>query len=119
MQVQKRDVALAIILSIVTCGFYTIYWFIKMTDEVNIVTGNPNDTNGVTAFIFTLVTCGIYGYYWVYKMGDKIDKHEGTNSSKGILYFLLMFFGLAIISYALIQDGINKAVSNNNAPPTV
>ena len=105
---QKRSVAVAIILSIVTCGIYAIYWFIKLTDEMNFVTGTQQDTSGGVAFLLSLVTCGIYTYYWMWKQGDKIDKYYGNGGSRGILYLILCFFGLGIISYALIQDEINK-----------
>ncbi len=32
---KKRDIVVSIILSIVTCGIYGIYWFVVMTDESN------------------------------------------------------------------------------------
>ena len=116
MRIQRRDIALAIIFSIITCGIYSIFWFVKMTDEVNVLTGNQNDTSGVLAFVLTLVTCGIYGFYWSYKMGDKVERYEGTNGSKGVLYLILTLFGFGIIAYALIQDSINKIVDNNANP---
>lgn len=33
--VQKRDIALAIIFTLITCGIYGIYWFFKLNDDVN------------------------------------------------------------------------------------
>ncbi len=108
--VKERSVALAIILTVITCGFYGIYWFIVMTDEVNSLSGK-NETSGVVAFLLTLVTCGIYGFYWCYKMGAMLDDIEGnSNGTRGILYLLLSIFGFSIISYALIQDSINKNI---------
>jgi len=110
--VEKRGVAVAIILSIVTCGIYGIYWFIKLTDEVNIINGTPNDTSGGMAFVYSLITCGIYAYFWMYKMGEKLDNicaYRGLpTQSRGILYLVLTFFGLGIVSYALMQDSVNK-----------
>ena len=105
---QKRNVAMAIVLSIVTCGIYSLYWFIKLTDEMNFVTGTQQDTSGGVALLLTIVTCGIYGYYWAWKQGDKLDKYYGTHGSRGVLYLILNFIGLGIVSYALIQDEINK-----------
>ena len=105
---QKRSVAMAIILSIITCGLYSIYWFIKLTDELNFVTGTQQDTSGGVALLLTLVTCGIYGYYCAWKQGDKIDRYYGVGGSRGVLYLILNFIGLGIITYALIQDEINK-----------
>jgi len=91
--VEKRNIATAIVLSIVTCGIYGIFWFIKLTDEINTVSENPNDTSGGMAFLFTLITCGIYGWFWYYKMGEKLD-HAAENKgmptqSRGILYLVL------------------------------
>lgn len=114
IMVQKRDIAMTIILSVITCGIYGIYWFVMLNDEINTVTGDSEAPTGGVAFLLTLVTCGIYGYYWMYKMGEKLDRHyisQGMpNGSRGILYLILSFFGLGIISYALMQDSLNKLV---------
>jgi len=102
--IQERNIAIAVILSIVTCGLYGIYWMIKLNDEVNQTTG------GGLVFLFTLITCGIYGWYWMYKMGEKCDQIKGVNGSSEILYLILGIFGLGIVSYCLMQDTINKAI---------
>lgn len=70
--VKNRNIALCIILSLVTCGIYGWYWFVCLTDDTNTISGEPG-TSGVVALVLTLVTCGIYGFYWAYKCGDKID----------------------------------------------
>jgi hypothetical protein len=106
--VTKRNIAVAIILSLVTCGIYSLYWFVKLTDEMNYASGNSNDTSGLMAFLLTLVTCGIYGYYWAYKMGNKVDKVENASGSKGVLFLILQFLGLGIVVYALAQDTLNR-----------
>ncbi|MBO7292398.1 MAG: DUF4234 domain-containing protein [Clostridia bacterium] len=48
---KERSIVVAILLSIVTCGIYGIYWFICLTDDMNRAAGRENDTNGVTAFL--------------------------------------------------------------------
>ena len=106
--VTKRNIAVAIILSLVTCGIYSLYWFVKLTDEVNYASGNSNDTSGLKAFLFILLTCGIYGYYWAYKMGTKVETLERSNGSKGLLFLILEVLGLGIVVYALSQDALNK-----------
>lgn len=35
INIPPRGILIAVILSFVTCGIYSIYWFIKMTDESN------------------------------------------------------------------------------------
>ena len=107
----KREIALAIVLSLVTCGFYSIYWFIVMTDEANKVSGD-NATSGGMAFLFNILTCGIYGLYWYYKMGQKLylagKTYNKDIADDSIVYLLLGIFGLGIVSYCLIQNNLNK-----------
>lgn len=110
--VQRRDIVVAIILSIVTCGIYGLYWFVCLTDDVNRLAGRGDGTSGGMALVFTLITCGIYGYYWAYKMGTSLDEVNSQRgfipSNRGIVYLVLFIFGLGIVSYALMQDEINK-----------
>lgn len=109
--ITKRDVAIAVILSIVTCGIYGIYWMVVMTDESNRVSGD-NTTSGGMALLLTIVTCGIYGIYWNYKMGKKMYeagcKHNKTISDNSILYLILSLVGFSIVNYCLIQSDLNK-----------
>ena len=53
--IQQRNVGLAILFTIFTCGIYGIYWFIKLTDESNELSGMESTSGGV-AFLFTVLT---------------------------------------------------------------
>lgn len=108
---KQRDIAIAIILTLVTCGFYSIYWMIVLTDDI-IAASEENFTSGVFCFLLTLVTCGIYGIYWAFKMGQLIQtakqRHNmpaGSDMSVG--YLILYLFGFNIINLALMQNEIN------------
>ena len=108
--VQERNIALCIILSLVTCGIYGLYWFVCLTEDTN-AAANEEGTSGVLALVLTIVTCGIYGLYWAYKRGELLDKAKVNRgmpaSNGGVLYLILYFFG-GIIAYALIQNELNK-----------
>ena len=110
--IQKRSIVTAILLSIITCGIYGIYWFVCLTNQMNQASGRTNDTNGGTAFLLTLVTCGIYGFFWAYKLGEKRDIVAKEKGSSNILYLVLTLFGLGIVVYGLAQDALNKAIDN-------
>lgn len=109
--VQQKNIAVCIILSFVTCGIYMWYWLCCITEDTNLISGETDDTSGVTALVLTLVTCGIYGFYWAYRRGEKIDKANQNRgevtSNGGVLYLILYIFG-GIISFALIQNEVNK-----------
>lgn len=110
---EERSVGLAILFTVLTCGLYGIYWFIKMTDEVNTLSWDHNVTGGV-AFLLSMVTCGLYTIYWNYNMGKKLVKAQEKAgrpvTDNSILYLILSVFGLQIISYAIIQSEINALV---------
>ena len=108
--ITPRSIPVCVILSIITCGIYGIYWMIKLNDEINLLAGEPGATSGGMVFLFSIITCGIYGLYWQYKMGEKCDRIKRTSGSSGILYLILAIVGFGIISYCLMQDTINKAV---------
>lgn len=114
MAIQPRNVAVCIILSIVTCGIYALYWLIKLNDEANALAEVQAPTSGGLVIVLTIVTCGIYGLYWNYKQGERIDVAKTArgipSSNSGILYLILSVVGLSIISYALMQNEINQLV---------
>lgn len=109
----KRNIALCIILTIVTCGIYGLYWFVCITNEANVVSDHASDgTSGGVALILSIITCNIYGLYWAYKQGEKLDEAKTAkgipSSNTGIMYLILCFLGLGIIAYALMQSELNK-----------
>ena len=118
MSVNKRSVGVAILLSIVTCGLYSIYWLYCLVNDVNTICDTPNDRSGGMVILFTLITCGIYGLFWYYRTGEKLDNLAVRNGrapgSKGILFLILGIFGLGIINYAIIQSDINTYVDDQN-----
>lgn len=111
--VQGRSLAVCIILSLVTCGIYGIYWLYVLQEDMNALTGRQ-DMSGGMVILLSIVTCGIYSYIWAWQMGEKVDGIKTArgipSSNSGLVYLLLSIFGLGIVTYALIQNEINNAV---------
>lgn len=111
VKLPERNIVVCILLSLITCGIYSIYWFIVMTDESNMVSDEQTASGGM-AFLFTIITCGIYFYYWNYKMGQKLhqagQKYNKPIGDNSIVYLLLSIFGLGIINYCIIQSDLNR-----------
>lgn len=110
----NRNIALSIVLSVVTCGLYSIYWFIVLTDEINREKREyAGDLSGIVCFLLTLVTCNIFGIYWAYKIGEKLDTIKAERGIPGgrdsnVLYLILEILGLNVIVLALAQNEMNK-----------
>jgi len=109
----NRNIGLCIVFSVITCGIYAIYWFYKLTEDTNNLSGD-NKTSPGMAVLFSLITCGIYTLYWSYKMGKQIAiaeaNHGMPSNDESILYLILSVFGLSIVVYAILQSNINKMV---------
>lgn len=109
---RERSIAVSIILSIVTCGIYGIYWFICLTNEVEAASEDKELASGGAAFLLIIITCGIYGIYWAYKMGKLLmiakEKSGLRADDNSIVFLLLQIIGFGIVNYALIQSDLNE-----------
>lgn len=110
--IKKRDIAISVILSIVTCGIYGLVWFIYLINDLNAAAQTPEDKSAGMIILLTIVTFGIYGWIWLYHAGEKVDKIRQLNgeapANSSLLYLLLSIFGLSIVVYCLIQLELNK-----------
>ena len=113
--IQQRSIATCIILTIVTCGIYGIYWMVCLNDDANRVSNEPVPTSGGTVVLLSIVTCGIYAIIWSYKQGERLDRAATMRgmpaNSRSLIYLLLTIFGLGIVAYAMMQDSINQMVA--------
>ena len=130
MPITKRNLATCIILSIVTCGIYSLYWFIVVTDDAKNVSNDVEGASGGTALLLSIITCNIYGFYWAYKQGERLDNARYMRAMAGggnsnILFLLLQIFGLGIVNYIIMQDILNKIsdydqqMMNGNKGPVI
>lgn len=107
---QKRNLAIAVILSFVTCGIYSIYWFVVLTNDANTLAQPQQETSGGMAFILTIITCGIYGLYWAYRMGENLDmaasRRGMMTQSRAVLYLILQIV-FPLVGMVLMQSTIN------------
>lgn len=108
---EKRNIAVNIILTIVTCGIYGLVWFVQMTDDAANASDDHSMSGGV-ALLLSIVTCSIYRIYWAYKMGKLLaqaGEDKGVNiADNSILYLILEIFGLDIVNCCLIQSDLNR-----------
>ncbi|HBA68181.1 MAG TPA: hypothetical protein DCZ40_02335 [Lachnospiraceae bacterium] len=114
--IQQRNIAVCIILSIITCGIYGLYWFVCITNDTN-TAANTEGTSGGVALILSIITCNIYGLYWAYKQEEKIDmarqNHGMPSNNSNILYLLLCLF-VPVVAWALMQNELNSFADSNN-----
>ena len=112
---QRRNIVSVILLSIVTCGIYALYWQVVVTNEIEYALAEISDgscRSGGLALLFSILTCGIYTIYWYYKEAKRLEilaADLGVRvSNEAWLYVILCIFGLEIVNIALMQDDLNK-----------
>ena len=109
--VKNRSVASVIILSLITCGIYNIYWMYAVTEEVSYLIDDRTFTGG-KVILFSIITCGIYTLFWYYSLGQKLmvaqQRHDKMIKDNSLIYLLLAIFGLSIVSTAIIQSDMNN-----------
>ena len=118
MILERKNIVTCIILSIVTCGIYGIYWLYCIISDINTISGDPDSMSPIVVILLSYVTCGIYLFYWIYKAGTLLDQKEieagRASESRALLYVILTFFFFGIVTYALMQDSINTIADDQN-----
>lgn len=106
---ERREPITVILLSLVTCGFYGIYWLYKVSEETQNYSGEQEMTPVVDLLLCIFVP--FYSLYWVYKQSQKITRMQAKAGlpprDEAILHTVLMLvFG--VITIFMFQDNLNK-----------
>ncbi|MDR2931951.1 MAG: DUF4234 domain-containing protein, partial [Oscillospiraceae bacterium] len=89
----QRNIVTYIILSIVTCGIFGIYWYYCIANDLYNARNQTIPTTPIVTIIVNIVTCGIYGIYVYFKWGQvmpEICAEKGvTVEDRSIVYLLI------------------------------
>jgi hypothetical protein len=96
----KRSVALVIILSIITFGIYALIWYVKTKGEM--VKMGADIPSAI------LIIIPIVNYYWLWKWSGGVEHVTRGKTSQAIAFILVFLLG--IIGMAIIQSAFNTAV---------
>lgn len=116
----NRSLFLLIVLTILTCGIYSWYFYYSIAKDANIIcAGDGEETAGLLKHILlVIVTCGIYEYIWQCQFADRLRRNAsryGVNvDENGTTVILWMFPGScccglgAFVAYHIQIKNINK-----------
>lgn len=62
---------LGLILTLITCGIYGIYWTYQITKSIGIIRGDY-ENDFWKLLLLSILTCGIYNIYWHYQAAKTI-----------------------------------------------
>jgi hypothetical protein len=96
--IQRRDVILVYVFSIITFGIYYIYWLVKTKGEMNSL--------GAQIPTAWLLIVPIANIYWFYKYAEGFSL-QVKKDNNAVLWFIL-FWLVSIITPAIVQSELNK-----------
>jgi hypothetical protein len=109
----KNDPIVVLILSIVTCGLYLIYWNVKTAEVLNAVTGREVLSQPIAIFSGCCSPVHLYFYYVVAQ--DALPKlYEATSQPQRDQTVLLMILGFffPMVAAMIVQGEVNKLYTN-------
>ena len=127
MNIEKRDPGIVLVLALFTCGFYLIYWYLKMYEEIEMLCGEtPTGNSFWLDFVLYIFSCGLFGIWADYKISEKLNELQRQRGMMGATDSTTLAVVLDIAAYitgmftnyitsAIQQDQLNK-VMQHGAP---
>ncbi|MBE6760796.1 MAG: DUF4234 domain-containing protein [Ruminococcaceae bacterium] len=106
MNIKQRNIVTAIILSLVTCGIYGIYWVICLAREA-VSVKDPAD-NALLEIILMLFLPFLGFYLAEKKLAEGCAEKGIPHTDNSIIYLVLGLVGLGIVNYCMMQNDLNK-----------
>ncbi len=113
----SSNVAVDVILTLITCGIYNLFWQHRQMRALNTFLGRE-EFNFWTWLVLFIITCGIWHCYMQYCMGKAICQinqrlNRPVNESLPVLSVVLTVFAMSVITDAIHQNEINEFFYDN------
>ena len=108
------SVALYLVLTILTCGIFNLYWNYRQMEACNDLLGREEFNWGMW-LLLSIITCGIYHLFYQYKMGEAINEIQRDFQvpiAEGLpaLSVVAAIIGFGVVADCIHQVEINKIV---------
>ncbi len=94
----RRDPIVLILLTIVTLGFYGVFWFYWTKNEMK--------ARGADIPTFILYFLPFINWYWLWKWCVGVEKVTDRRMGSGVSFLLIFLLG--IIGGAFVQNAFNQ-----------
>lgn len=106
MAIKERNIVVSILLTLVTCGIYGIYWVIMLAREA-VSVKDPADS--AILEIVLMLFLPFVGFFLTEKKFAEGCAAKGIpHSDNSILYLILGLVGLGIVNFCMMQNDLNK-----------
>ncbi len=106
MKIKSRSIVAAIILTLVTCGIYGIYWTIMLAREaVSVKDANDSGLLEIVCMLFL----PFLGFFLAEKKFAEGCAAKGiAHNDNSVIYLILGLVGLGIVNFCMLQNDLNK-----------
>lgn len=105
----KVDPVMVLILSIITCGMYHIYWNIKVAEVLNAVTGREVISSPIAIFSGCCLPINIYFFYLAGKEGlPEVYRRIGHPQKDDSTLLIVLGFFFPMAAAMIVQNDINR-----------
>ncbi len=106
----ERSVAFVIVVGLITCGIYSLIWFVKTKREMVAMGADIP-----TAWLLIVPFANIY-WMWKWSGGVELVTEPLPRGRMTQPIAFLLILVLDIIGIAIIQDAFNKAIHTRRGP---
>ncbi len=105
----KVDPIVVLVLGLVTCGLYNIYWNIKVAEVLNAVTGRKLISSPIAFFAGCCFPISVLFFYLASKEGlPEVYKRTRHPQKDDTVLLLILGFFFPIAAAMIVQNDINK-----------
>lgn len=106
MNIKERNIVVAIILTIVTCGIYGIYWTICLARDA--VSVKDETDAGVLEIVLMLFLPFLGFFLSEKKLAEGCAAKGIAHTDNSVIYLILGLVGLGIVNFCMMQNDLNK-----------
>ena len=110
MAIKERNIVVCILLTLVTCGIYGIYWIIMIAKEA-VSVKDPAD-NAVLEIVLMLFLPFLGIFMTEKKFAEGCEARGIAHSDQSVLYLILGLVGLGIVPLCMLQNDLNKIAAS-------
>ncbi len=128
-EIEPRSPAVVLLASILTCGLYQVYWYYRMYEELEALTGStPTGNTYLLDLLLVVITCTLYGVWVDYKLSMQLVeamRERGLQPPQDNPTMVVLLDVAAyvtgwltnLVSTAVHQDLLNRMLAAGHAGP--
>jgi cytochrome bd-type quinol oxidase subunit 2 len=110
MAIKQRNIVTCILLTLITCGLYGIYWLVMMAKEA--VSVKDSMDSAILEIVLMLFLPFLGVFLVEKKLAEGCAAQGIAHTDNSILYLILDLVGLGIVSLCMLQNDLNKLATN-------